>query len=67
MEATAECILQWKIFWEKEEEKLEKWLLKFSTFYVKYVQFVKFEQKTSILSDHENAVFMLIHKIIPKI
>ena len=51
-------ILQWKIFWKKEELKVTKMKTKFSTFYEKYLQIASFDQKNF------NHIFIYNHILI---
>ena len=51
-----------KYFRKKEELNMEKMKMKIFSFLCKILI-----AKTSILSDHENVVFILIYKIFPKI
>ena len=55
------------MFWKKEESKLEKIKMKIFNFLCKKDRLQILATKTSILSDHENAVFILICRVFPPI
>ena len=60
--------LQVEIFWKKEKLKLKKMKMKiFNILYKKNYQFQILITKISILSDHENIIFILIYKLFLKI